>query len=203
MTNTAFVFARWPATAIIFMAVLALASSARAQSSTDHDWQHGTTLTGFVGAQSAPSSDVKAAGGAGFGWEVTPRLSLEGRATWFPSGDEQSDFAATFAAHFPLVTRRRVVPFVTGGLGLYRATINPLSSDVPAFYRNRLSSATLLQTFQDFALTAGAGASFYMSDHFALRPEFTLMLLTTSSDVRPVGVYGVQFVFHFDAHPIE
>jgi len=166
------------------------------------DWRHGTTLSGFIGTQSA-SSDVSPAAGVGLAWEVTRRLSFEGRGTWFSVNDGASDFAATLATHVALLRPRLVVPFVSAGVGMYRATVNSASTDVPDFYRLRMSPGPGNQTFQDFLVTVGGGVNVFVTSHFALRPEANLMLVTTTSDARPVGMLGVQIVYHFDAHTVS
>jgi hypothetical protein len=183
------------------LAVLTVAARASAQT-VPMDWRHGTTLMGFAGTQSA-SSDLSPAAGAGFGWEVTRRLSFEGRGTWFAVNNGQTDFAATLAAHIALLTPRSVVPFVSAGAGMYRATVNPAWTDVPDFYRQRMSPDVPGQhTFQDFLVTVGGGVNIFVSSHFALRPEANLLLVTTSSDSRPTGVYGLQLVYHFETHKL-
>jgi len=167
------------------------------------DWRHGTTLTGFAGTQSA-SSDLNPAAGLGVGWELTRRLSFEGRGLWFRVNDGASDFSATLAAHVALLTPRTVVPFVSTGVGMYRATVNPASTDVPDFYRQRVSpDLPGNRTFQDFLVTVGGGANIFVSSHVALRPEANLMVATTSSDSRPTALYGLQLVYHFEAHKVS
>lgn len=190
----------------LFLALIALtlASAATAQTKPLADWQRGTTLAGFVGAESA-SSDVSPAAGVALGWEVARHLTVEGRGLWLRVNDGPSDFAASLAAHAPLITFRRVVPFLSGGIGMYRATFNANSAVVPDFYRLRMPDGVFglrNQTFQDFMLTAGGGASVFIANHFAVRPEVNVMLVTTQSDVHRVGVYGVQLVYHFESHLI-
>jgi hypothetical protein len=58
------------------------------------------------------------------------------------------------------------------------------------------------ETFQDFLVTVGGGVNVFVSSHLALRPEANLMLVTTSSDVRPLAVYGLQIVYHFETHAV-
>jgi len=185
-------------------ALLLVAPRASAQT-FPMDWRHGTTLSGFIGAQSA-SSDASPAAGVGLGWEVTRRLSFEGRGTWFRvnDGDRPTDFAATLAANVALLTPRPVVPFVSAGAGMYRATVNSASSAVPDFYRQRMPPDPLgvNHTFQDFLVTVGGGVNVFVSGHLALRPEANLLIVTTSSDTRPVGVYGLQLVYHFETHKV-
>jgi hypothetical protein len=193
--------------ALLVLSVGVVTHPAWAQHSarSDADWQHGTTLVGFGGVQSA-SSNISGAAGLGFGWEVTQRFALLGRATWFNVNDGMSDFAATLAAHMPLATARSLVPFVSAGVGMYRASFDSNSDVLPAFYLNRMPGGIQgpgTHTFQDFVVTTGGGVDVFVSKHIALRPEASLMLVTTTSDVRPLGVFGVQFVYHIDPHPIE
>jgi outer membrane protein with beta-barrel domain len=204
MTTTT-VLHRCRAAVVLLMAVFAVAVlSSRASAQTSPmDWRHGTTLSGFVGAQSA-SSDVNPGAGLGLGWELTRRLSFEGRGTWFGVNQEPSDFSATMAAHVALLTPRTVVPFVSAGVGMYRATVNPAWTDVPEFYRRRMSpDAPGNHTFQDFLMTFGGGVNVFVASHLALRPEANLMLVTTASDARPVAMYGLQFVYHFETHKLS
>ena len=205
MTTTT-VLHRYRAAVVLLAAVVVfLAVAPRASGQTiPMDWRHGTTLVGFVGTESA-SSDVSPAAGVGLGWEVTRRLSFEGRGLWFRVNDGPSDFAATLAAHVALLTPRPVVPFVSAGAGMYRATLNSASTVAPEFYRTRMSPDVLgprNHTFQDFLVTAGAGVNVFVSSHLALRPEANLMIVTTSSDSRPLAVYGLQIVYHFEAHRV-
>jgi len=189
------------------IAVMAVSSPVWAQqtAASSADWQHGTTLVGFGGVQSA-SSKVNPAAGAGFGWEVTRRFALEGRATWFNVNGGLSDFAATLSTHVPLASARPVVPFVSAGVGMYRASFDSTSSVVPEFYQNRMADGVPgrgSRAFQDFLVTLGGGVNIFLSNHFALRPEANVMVVTDWSDSRRVGVFGVQVVYHIDQHPIE
>jgi hypothetical protein len=203
MTTTTLVRRYHPAVLLLVTAFALLVAPQHTSAQTvPMDWRHGTTLTGFAGTQSA--SDLNPAAGLGVGWELTRRLSFEGRGIWFRVNDGPSDFSASLAAHVALLTPRTVVPFVSAGVGMYRATVNPASTDVPDFYRQRLSpDLPGNHTFQDFLVTVGGGANIFVSSHFALRPEANLMLATTSSDSRPIGLYGLQLVYHFEAHKVS
>jgi hypothetical protein len=199
---------RRAAGSMFMLAAIVTASPALAQHvavASDADWQHGTAIVGFAGAQSA-SSNVNPAAGAGFGWEVTRQFSLEGRATWFNVNGGASDFAATLAAHVPLTTARPAVPFISAGLGMYRASFDSNSTVVPSFYRDRMPEGIPFRgsrAFQDFLVTLGGGVNVFLSTHVALRPEANVMLVTDWSATRRVGVYGVQLVYHIEPHPIE
>jgi hypothetical protein len=186
--------------AVAFASISADASGQQTVPSTK--WQRGTTLAGFVGAASA-SSDTNAAAGGALGWEITPHFTLEGRGTWFREGHGSSAFSAVLGALIPLLPARSVVPFASAGVGMYRAMFNSDSSNVPAFYRDRMTFGTFgtgSQAFEDFLLAFGGGADVFVASHFAIRPEVTVQLVTTQSDRRAVAVYGVHLAYHFEAH---
>jgi len=192
-------------TSLVALALVFVAQTAAAQTHTasDMDWQHGTTLFGFGGAQ-ASSSRVSPAAGLGLGWEVTRRLALEGRATWFRVENDLTDFAATMSAHVPLSTGRSILPFLSGGVGMYRATVDSRSSIGQDFYSDRLAAGFVgRRPFEDFLVTVGGGVDVHVTDHFFLRPEANLLLVTTSANDRNLGMFGVQLVYHFERHPIE
>lgn len=179
------------------------AASAQTKSVTDEDWRHGTTLAGFVGAAS-PFAGVDPALGLSLGWEVTPRLGLEGRGTWFPAPEGMSAFSAAFGARMAFESSRPILPFATAGIGFYRATFDGTANvPMPRFYRGRMAEfGRLSHTFDDFLVTIGAGTELFLSRHVALRPELTVLLVTTSSDVRAVPLFGVQMAYHFESHRI-
>lgn len=204
MTNTTLLRRCQPAAMLLVAAFALLLVPPRASAQTvPMDWRHGTTLTGFVGTRAA-SSDVNPAAGVGLGWELTRRLSFEGRGNWFGVNDGPSDFAATLAAQVALLRPRTVVPFVSAGVGMYRATVNSASTDVPDFYRLRMSpDLPGNHTFQDFLVTVGGGVNVFVTGHLALRPEANLMLVTTTNDAHRVAMYGVQIVYHFESHTVS
>jgi len=183
--------------AVALLAVLGVAQGAWAQNGDPAgDWQHGSMLSGFFGGQAA-SSQINPAAGAGFGWAVSPHLAVEGRGTWFHVNDGSTDFAATIGAHLPVFVGRSVMPFLSAGAGVYLATINAASDSIPAFYRNRLATGAVgTRTFQDFQVTLGGGMDLLMSSHVALRPEAGVMIITSGSNARTVGVFGLHVVYH-------
>ena len=65
---------------------------------------------------------------------------------------------------------------------------------MPHFYGRRLGPADAARshTFEDFAVAFGGGADFFLSPHLAVRPDLTVVLVTTRSDTAAGPVYGVQ-----------
>jgi hypothetical protein len=179
-----------------------LAPGALAQTTSATDWRHGTTLAGFAGAASA-SSDTDAAAGLSLGWEVTPRFGVEGRGIWFRAGANQDAFAAALAARVALKPGRPVVPFASAGVGLFHAGFEANATDVPGFYASRMTSRGIRgETFNDFALSFGGGVDLFVTRHWAVRPEVTVLLATTRTDVHATTVYGAQLAYHFEEHLI-
>jgi hypothetical protein len=186
----------------LVLVIANLASDVRAQAPSGDEWRQGTTLAGFAGAGSS-SSNTDISGGLSLGWEITPRFAIEGRGLWLGAGGDADAFAATLATLVAFDRARPIKPFALAGIGLYRTTIDSGASDVPSFYSSRMTSRGLrTETFTDFALAFGGGVDLFVSRHFALRPEITVQLAITSSQVHAVAVYGVQVAYHFESHPI-
>jgi hypothetical protein len=186
------------------MVLMTIAPKAWSQTVATDEWRFGTTLAGFVGAASA-SSDTGVAAGAALGWEITPHFTLEGRGIWLDAGHRADAFAAVLGARVPLLPARPVVPFLSAGAGVYRATFESMSSTVPRFYQHRMmpgSGEFRGRTFDDFVVSVGGGSDVFLARHLALRPEITVLLVTSRSDRRAIPVYGVHLAYHFESHPI-
>jgi hypothetical protein len=190
---------------VLVLAVAGFVHEARAQ--TVAEWHRGTTLSGFIGGAS-PASGTDVAAGAALGWELTPHFTLEGRGMWLEGGPGADAFAAVLGGRFPLLHARPVVPFASAGVGIYIASFDAESSGVPGFYQRRMArmmSGTgpfARQTFDDFAVALGGGADIFLARHLALRPDVTVLLVTTRSDTRVVPVYGLHLAYHFESHPV-
>jgi hypothetical protein len=184
----------------VAVAMTCLSIDASAQTMLPNPWQRGTLLSAFVGAGPGVS-DTTATSGLGMGWEVTERFAVEGRGMWFQSVDGQSAFTALLLPRVSLLPSRAANPFVTAGVGMYRASFDAVSNDTPEFYRRRAAGGGLgSRTFDDFVVAIGAGVEVFASAHLALRPDVTMMLVTTRSDRRAVPVYGVHLEYYFESH---
>lgn len=186
---------------VLAIGMAGLVHEAWAQAVAASEWHRGTTLAGFVGAAS-PASGTDVAAGLALGWELTPHFTLEGRGMWFDAGPGADALAAVLGARIPLVAARPVVPFASAGVGVYRATFDAAS------YQRRLMGMMSgpgrfpARAFDDFAVALGGGADIFLARHLALRPDLTVLLVTTRSDTRAVPVYGLQLAYHFESHPI-
>jgi hypothetical protein len=105
----------------------------------------------------------------------------------------------------PLLPDRPIVPFVSAGVGVYLTTFDAVVPAMPRFYQRRMmprAGGWNGQTFDDFAVAMGGGADFFLAQHLALRPELTILLVTTRSSAQAVPVFGAQLAYHFESHPI-
>ena len=184
--------------------IVLVASGASAQVIKSDEWRTGTTLAGFVGA--ATGSETRAATGAALGWELLPHLTIDGSGIWTVPHREASTFTALVGVRVNLTPPHPVVPFASGGIGLHRATFDSALSNVPDFYRRRMTSASgqlrLRYAFDDFAYSAGAGVDVFLRRHIALRPDVRLLFIANGGNTRTVTVYGLHLAYHFEEHPI-
>jgi hypothetical protein len=180
------------------LACLGFSIGASAQTGRGREWQPGTTLSGFVGASATRSGTTPVAGTA-LGWELTPHFTIEGRGTWLRHDHGLTEFSASINALVPVLRPRAVVPFALAGFGMYSATVDARSSDLPAFYRDRMPPNESRPVFEDLLLTFGGGIDVFLTSHMALRPEATMYVITTRDDRLTKAVYGVHLAYHFEA----
>ena len=183
-------------------AMAALPAMAAAQARVS--WQKGTALAVFGGAAHADDATDPAAGTTA-SWELTPYFTLEGSALW-TAGAELDTFTALAVNRINVVARRPVVPFVTAGVGVHRATI-AANARPPAAYARRLAALVgdgprREETFDDFAASAGGGVELYVRRHLSLRPDVRVLLVRGDGRTRALAVYGVHLAYHFEEHPI-
>lgn len=146
-------------------------------------WSHGTLLSVSAGAV-RDGAPTRALGGAGIGWEVVPWFALESNGTWIDGGARREAFAADLKALVGLPRAGAVVPFVSGGMGLYRTT-----------YQGA-------RAVTDPSIVAGAGVNLFVTSHAALRPEVTSTLVIGDTSTRAVNAVALRLTYHFEDHPI-
>ena len=168
------------------------------------EWSHGTTLSGFAGMAIDSTHSGPAIGGL-IGYEVSPRLTIEGGGSWTDFGEGATAFAGAVKARVRLWGQRTVDPFVTGGVGFYRTSFDRTSQVAPGFYRRRLRTppgAVGQISFTDPALVAGAGMNIFVTRHFAVRPDIETFIVLRDSRSHVVTSLSVHAVFHFESHPV-
>jgi hypothetical protein len=168
----------------------------------DDDWTRGTTVGGAAGSASSSSHSGPLLGGT-IGWEVTPRFTLEGAASWLDRGQGADGFLAALKARVG-VRHEGTSPFVEGGFGLYRMTTDG-SGEMPEFYRRRMvagSTATTSQAFTDPVFLAGGGLNFFLRRHLALQPALEALFVTRGGHMHTIGAFSLRLVYHFEDRPV-
>jgi hypothetical protein len=184
------------------LVVVGLGAEAAGQTPSGSEWRSGTVLAGFAGTAVA-SPETKLFAGTALGWEISPRLTVEGRGAWLPAGDGPTDFVAMLSAIVPVLQVERTVPFVSGGIGMYRATIDAAASEVPEFYQRRITAGSSRPVFQDFMVGFGGGVDVFATRHIAIRPDVQVLAVFAEGDRRWIPVYAVNLVYHFETHAIQ
>jgi hypothetical protein len=167
-------------------------------------WKHGTTVNVFAGAASASSETGALAGGA-VGWEVTRIVALEGSGSWLNRREGAEAFAADLKTLVSVMAARPVVPFVEGGIGLYRASFDSSRGTLPGFYQGRMvatGSKVNRMTFTDPSFILGGGVNLFATRHLAIRPEVEAKIVRRNSQTYVVTAVSVHLAYHFDDHPI-
>lgn len=187
------------ATLLVFVTSATVAAQTMPPGNT---WSHGTTVDVFAGVATASSRGGALAGGAA-GWEITPRFGLEGRMTWFDRPGRAEAFAAALTARASLVSMRTAVPFVKGGVGLYRASFETANGNMPDFYRRRLGAGFgMTHTFTDPSFVVGGGVDVFTSQHWAIRAEIEASVVRRQSRSYVVTAVTMGVAYHFEEHPV-
>jgi len=170
------------------------------------DLRHGTTLNVLAGGTFSSEAQQPVFGGA-FGWELKPRFHIETTMKWFVPDNGAEGFSAIVTAQVPLTTLSRVVPYLSAGAGASRATFDLSSSEVPAFYRNRVEDVGSVEsshkTFVDPAIVFGGGVSFFPTRHLSLRPEVETMMVWDAGKTYFTTSVAVRLAYHFELHGVN
>ena len=166
-----------------------------------HDWSDATSVSLFGGA----AADADGAGGlagGGAGWMVTPIFGLEGRVGWSNDVGGAEAFAASLVGRFSPWQPRPFVPFLKAGVGLYRASFDSTTGEMPEFYRRRLTAGDQAVShsvsWTDPTLVAGAGFDIFASRHLAVRPEVDVSLALDGGHGYTVVNVMLNLVYHFE-----
>ena len=183
-----------------------LASPAAAQStvspSAPGDWTHGSTLS-LEGGVATGSSQTGAIGGLAIGWEITPRVMVEGRGLWLDHGSQSDGFNAALKVRTGL-KRTGVSPFAEAGFGLYHVSATS-PNGVPGFYRARMNgdaAGMTTQSFTDPSFHVGAGINAFVSRHLALQPAVEMLVITRDSQTYSIAAVSCRLAYHFEDHPV-
>jgi hypothetical protein len=178
--------------------LLATSISAQTLDPPEHTWSRGATLSGFAGAAMATSTDGPLAGGA-IGWTITPWIGVEGSGAWLQHGRGASAFSASLAGHANLMRPGLAVPFVRGGIGLYRAWFDRDRGPLPGFYEARLgASASIRPSFTDPAFVLGGGLNLFVASRWAIRPQAEALVVRRHGQSHTLALFTVHVAHHFE-----
>jgi Outer membrane protein beta-barrel domain len=193
---------------VLFAALLTTLVAAAAPGQTlspTNGWTHGTTVNVFSGAARA-DADTQPMIGASIGWEISPAIAIEGSGYWFDHHENAERFAAALKLQVGMPGTHPIVPFLAAGVGLYRASFDPASTDIPAFYRDRIGTAGAtpgsLNAFTDPSFVFGGGVNFFVSRHIAIRPDVEAMWVRRNAQGFLATIAAVHLAYHFEDHPI-
>jgi len=164
---------------------------------------HGSTIDFFTGAATAPSTTA-AIGGAGVGWELTPRFTIEGSGQWLEWSSSRHGFTAALTGQAGFAGSRTLMPFVTAGVGLYYVEFEHPELGMPGFYGRRTTSAQAgtLARFTDPTVIVGGGVNTFVSRHWALRPEVQETAVLRDARSYWMTTFAFHVSYHFEDHPI-
>jgi hypothetical protein len=168
------------------------------------EWRHATTLDGFAGVAVDQDRTGPLFGGA-VGWEMTPRLAIEGSGSWTEFGTRNTAFGAALKLRTRLTGQRKVDPYVEGGVGLYHANFAP-HQPIPDFYRDRMSeqagSEHLGPSFTDPTLVAGGGVTLFLKRQIAVRPAVEAAFVLGGGGTHVVTTFALHGVYYFEQRPV-
>ena len=190
-----------------FMVLVVTATAAAQTPRPTVMFRNGSTVNLFAGAATAPTPSRPAAiGGGAVGWDLTPRFAIEGSGEWMEWGSGSHGFAAAMTAQAGLAGGRDLMPFVTGGIGLYHASFDRPGARMPDFYNRRMmmnsSRVGTTAGFTDPTVVFGGGVNAFVNRHWAIRPDVREMVVLRNSRSHFVTALAVHVAYHFEDHPV-
>jgi len=191
-------------TGVLTLLLVAVAASSWAQRAAPPvpaatDWSHGSTVAVSGGLASGSSHSGAMLGGA-IGWELTPRVMVEGSGLWLERGDADG-FNAALKVRAGL-RGSGVSPFVEAGFGLYHVTA-AAPERMPEFYRRRMTGSQMSsRAFTDPVFQMGAGVNLFTSRHVAFQPAAEVLFVTRGSHAHTLGAVSLRVIYHFEDHPV-
>ena len=195
---------------LIIGVLLLVPAAAAAQAPTATEWRYGSALTLFGGG-AVPGDAVRLTAGGSIAWEFTPRFSIDALGLWFSPAHRDDVVFGSVGARLELTAHHPAVPYVSAGVGLYRAQMHvPMQENetMSGFYRHRMPMAPdghFLEgrrTFDDLAFRVGGGAEIFAGRHVSIRPEVQIVIVTDRSDAEVVPLFGLHLAYHFETHRI-
>lgn len=167
-------------------------------------WSRGTIISGFGGITAEPAQTGPLFGGS-VGWDLTRRVAIDGSGAWAEFADGADAFSAAIKLRTSLAWWGGTVPFVEAGVGLYRASFESSTGDIPGFYRQRLDEAEATgaaRTFTDPSLVFGGGLNVGITRTLKLRPDVEVAVVLHDSRSHAVPSFRLHLVYVFEDHPV-
>jgi hypothetical protein len=158
-----------------------------------------TELSAFVGGVVSSYTHVVAGGVAD--WELNRWSSIEARGSWFVPQNGSSGFSADLGALVNVIPRQRVTPYVGASFGLYLATFDSGTTQLPRFYQDRDGGPADL-TFTDPALRLTAGVDIVSSRRLTVRPEASSLLVWRDGRSETMVTVGVRVGYRFEEETV-
>ena len=162
-----------------------------------------TTLAA-LGGFSVAAGDTGYIIGAASEWALAPRVSLQGKASWFDRGPGSEFFSATINVVGVVARAERTEAFVKAGLGVLAASLDTSRGMPPSFYGRRIGSPSPGQRsafdFTDPAVAIGAGIGVQLNRSFSLRPEVETLVAWRQSHAFTATSLALHVAYHFERH---
>lgn len=188
---------RWGLVATLCLTFVVPAS---AQNDRQPSGERGTELDGLVGAGATSTHTGPLVAGVA-GWRLASWARAEARGAWLARGTGADAFAADLGAAINMATVGAAAPYVSAGMGLYRASFDADSAPMSTFYRRRLSAATVggqSQSFTDPAFRVSAGVDWRLSGRLSVRPEVSALFVRRDGRGETLGLVGVRIGYRFE-----
>ena len=164
-----------------------------------------TSLSGFAGAAGNGDHQGWMFGGSA-GWDFTPLVAIEATGAWVDRSTQADAFTGALKLRAAFRGRDKVAPFVTGGVGLYRASFTRGSTNMPEFYQQRFETRAdggrMNATFMDPSLVFGGGLNLFLSRAVAIRPSIEGLFVFRGSRHQLITTGGLNIAYYFEHRPV-
>jgi hypothetical protein len=169
----------------------------------DSEWRHGSTLDVFAAA-AMTAQDTRGGLGGALGWEVNRWVEVQGSGTWLVARQGDEAFAADLTALVNVTRPHLIVPFLGAGVGVYHASFDTTSGDIPDFYQRRIPAGLFgsLATFNDPSYVFDGGVNFFARRHLSFRPDISVRLVTRAGETYTVTMATLHVTYHFEVHGV-
>jgi len=165
----------------------------------------GTELGGSLGVAATSSETAPTLNGS-VGWGINHWVTVEARGAWLARGADTNGIGADVGARVNLFRRRQTTPYVGGGFGLYRETVDTPDAEVSDFYSTRMHERAGM-TLSTWTFTApswriSTGVDIITHRNLSIRPEASVILVHRNGMTETITAIGVRLGSIFEDHPV-